>query len=372
MTDSLSGTYVGKNGSALTLFPDGTSEYYYMLYPSMDIDKGAGNWNYKDGTLTWMYNDKPVTATINEQSALSFTLEQTDGWNREQFIKASDSVENKSAEQYRRILRSSLNRPEMDNFDAVLNKNCTVSGLSIPLPFYWNKYDEDHAYFAELSESEERISALYIYPSNAQCSHDTFRSEASALWDLFADSYEATETLIEPSLVTIGNLDLIKGQLRLNVNGIKGTANIVIINNPNIDVIEILQFETDNTIFNYSADFEKTIQNITVSDSAEFDIGRTKNSTTNSSFASVTPELKAFLDSYEAFMDQYIVFMQKYENSNDTYAMLSDYLDMLQQYADFAEKIEQYNTEKLSAVDSAYYLEVTTRVAKKLYLAAIQ
>lgn len=39
MTDSLSGTYVGKNGSVLTLFPDGTSEYYYMLYSSMELTK---------------------------------------------------------------------------------------------------------------------------------------------------------------------------------------------------------------------------------------------------------------------------------------------------------------------------------------------
>lgn len=26
----LSGTYIGMNGSVLTLFPDGTTEYYYM------------------------------------------------------------------------------------------------------------------------------------------------------------------------------------------------------------------------------------------------------------------------------------------------------------------------------------------------------
>ena len=372
MVDSLSGTYVGKNGSALTLFPDGTSEYYYMLYSSMNVDKGAGNWSYKDGTLTWMYNGKPVTATINEQSALSFTLEQTDGWIRERFIKASDSTENKSVDQYRKILRNTLNRPEMDNFDAGLNKNCTVSGLSIPLPFYWNQYDEDYTYLAELSESEESVSTLSIYPFDVQCSQDTFRSKALDLWNSLANSYESTETLIEPSLVTIGNLDFIKGKLRLNIDGTEGPANIVLVNNPNIDIVGILQFETENTIFDYNADFEKTIQGITVSDSTESDVGRGENSITSNTPAGVTPELKAFLDSYEAFMEQYIAFMQKYENSDDTYAMLSDYLDMMQQYADFTEKIDQYDTDKMSAADSAYYLEVTTRVAKKLYSAAIQ
>ena len=371
MVDSLSGTYVGRNGSALTLFPDGTSEYYYMIYSSMDTDKGAGNWSYKDGTLTWMYNDKPVTATINEQSALSFTLEQTDGWIREQFIKASDSTENKSVDQYREILRGTLKRPEMDNFDVSLNKICTVSGLSIPLPFYWNKYDDDYAYFAEFSESEESLSALYIYPLNVQCPQDIFRSKSSAAWDLFANSDESTETLVEPSLVTIGNLDFIKGKLRFNINGKEGLANVAIVNNPNIDIIGIVQFETENTIFDYNADFEKTIQGITVSDTAESGGGRNEISTNNTPDG-VTPELKTFLDSYEAFIDRYIAFMQKYENSDDAYAMLSDYLDMMQQYADFAEKISQYNTDKMSDVDSAYCLEVTTRVAKKLYSAAIQ
>ena len=67
-----------------------------------------------------------------------------------------------------------------------------------------------------------------------------------------------------------------------------------------------------------------------------------------------------------------VSFIQKYENSDDTYSMLYDYLDMMQQYTDFAEKLDQYDTDKMSAVDSAYYLEVTTRVAKKLYAAAIQ
>ena len=67
-----------------------------------------------------------------------------------------------------------------------------------------------------------------------------------------------------------------------------------------------------------------------------------------------------------------VSFIQKYKNSDDTYSMLYDYLDMMQQYTNFAEKLDQYDTDKMSAVDSAYYLEVTTRVAKKLYAVAIQ
>ena len=141
-----------------------------------------------------------------------------------------------------------------------------------------------------------------------------------------------------------------------------------------------LYFTTDETIFKYNSDYTKIINSITVAETQATDStssdsnggGRAENSSATTSSNGVTPELKVFLDSYEAYMDRYIAFMQKYENSNDTYSMLYDYLDMMQQYADFTEKIDQYDTDKMSAVDSAYYLEVTMRVAKKLYAAAIQ
>ena len=46
--------------------------------------------------------------------------------------------------------------------------------------------------------------------------------------------------------------------------------------------------------------------------------------------------------------------------------MLTDYLSMMQEYAEFTEAINKYDTNEMSTADSMYYLEVTTRVAKKL------
>ena len=84
----------------------------------------------------------------------------------------------------------------------------------------------------------------------------------------------------------------------------------------------------------------------------------------------VNSELKAFLDEYEAFMDEYVGFMKKYKDSGNSTAMLYDYLNMMERYADFAQTAEEYNSNEMSAVDAAYYIEVTSRVSKKMLEAA--
>lgn len=80
----------------------------------------------------------------------------------------------------------------------------------------------------------------------------------------------------------------------------------------------------------------------------------------------VTPELKAFLNEYEAFFDEYIEFMKKYNSSGDTVSLMSDYLQMLEKYTSFTEAAEKYDSEEMNDADRAYYIEVTTRVSKKL------
>jgi len=80
--------------------------------------------------------------------------------------------------------------------------------------------------------------------------------------------------------------------------------------------------------------------------------------------SNVDPELKAFLDSYEAYMDEYCEFMETYDSSDTK--MLLQYTEMMTKYADFTKKAEAYDSETMSAADSAYYLEVMTRINAKL------
>ena len=82
----------------------------------------------------------------------------------------------------------------------------------------------------------------------------------------------------------------------------------------------------------------------------------------------VDPELKAFLDSYEEFMDEYIAFMKKYsEDPSNAVSMLTEYATIMEKYGEFAEKIEQYDEKEMSTEDAKYYLEVTTRVTRKMF-----
>lgn len=91
-----------------------------------------------------------------------------------------------------------------------------------------------------------------------------------------------------------------------------------------------------------------------------------KTEAADTSSGDVDSDLKAFLDEYEAFMDEYVEFMKKYKESGSSVEMLSDYMTMMQRYADFASAAEKYNSEEMSAADAAYYLDVTTRISKKM------
>ena len=80
----------------------------------------------------------------------------------------------------------------------------------------------------------------------------------------------------------------------------------------------------------------------------------------------VTPSFKEAMDSYEKFFDEYIAFMKKYKESENPLDMMSEYSDYMTQYAETMQKMSELEDEELSDADTAYYIEVTTRINKKL------
>ena len=108
--------------------------------------------------------------------------------------------------------------------------------------------------------------------------------------------------------------------------------------------------------------------NNTSSSSSNSGSSSTSSSSSGSgSSSTVDPDLKKFLDSYEDFMDDYVAFMKKYTSDpNNALSMMGDYMEMLQKYEEFAEKADRYNPDTMSAADAAYYLEVMTRIEKKM------
>lgn len=82
--------------------------------------------------------------------------------------------------------------------------------------------------------------------------------------------------------------------------------------------------------------------------------------------SAIDPDFKAAMDSYENFMDDYVAFMKKYSANPSDMSLLADYADYISDYADFVADFEAWEDEDMNAAEAAYYLEVQTRVSKKL------
>ena len=83
-------------------------------------------------------------------------------------------------------------------------------------------------------------------------------------------------------------------------------------------------------------------------------------------------DFKAAMDSYEAFMNEYCDFMKKYsENPTDT-GLIADYASYTAKYTDFVNKFSKWESEDLNDAETAYYIEVQTRVNNRLMEAALQ
>ena len=79
------------------------------------------------------------------------------------------------------------------------------------------------------------------------------------------------------------------------------------------------------------------------------------------------PEFKQAMDSYEEFMNEYCEFMKKYAESDGTdVELLADYTSYMSKYADVVEDFEAWDDGEMNTAETAYYLDVQTRVSKKL------
>ena len=77
-------------------------------------------------------------------------------------------------------------------------------------------------------------------------------------------------------------------------------------------------------------------------------------------------DFKEAMDSYESFMNEYVTFMKKFNNNSSDYTLLNEYSKYMSKYNDFSEKFDKWNSENLNEKETKYYIEVQTRVNKKL------
>lgn len=80
------------------------------------------------------------------------------------------------------------------------------------------------------------------------------------------------------------------------------------------------------------------------------------------------PEFKEAMDTYEDFMNEYCDFMEKYAESDGTdLGLLGDYTDYISKYADVVDAFEKWEEDDMNAKETAYYLDVQTRINKRLF-----
>lgn len=79
------------------------------------------------------------------------------------------------------------------------------------------------------------------------------------------------------------------------------------------------------------------------------------------------PEFKKAMDSYEEFMNEYCGFMKKYAESDGTdVGLLADYVEYMSKYADVVKDFEVWDDGEMNTAETAYYLDVQTRINMKL------
>lgn len=79
------------------------------------------------------------------------------------------------------------------------------------------------------------------------------------------------------------------------------------------------------------------------------------------------PEFIEAMDKYEEFMDEYCDFMTAYSKSDGTdLKMLASYADYMKKYAEVVKAFEKWEDEEMNDAETLYYIDVQTRINKKL------
>ena len=82
--------------------------------------------------------------------------------------------------------------------------------------------------------------------------------------------------------------------------------------------------------------------------------------------ASMRPEFKEAMDSYEAFYDEYCAFMKKYQENPADLSLLAEYANMMSKLTEMDEKFDAWEDGDLNDEELKYYMEVQTRVTQKM------
>ena len=95
-----------------------------------------------------------------------------------------------------------------------------------------------------------------------------------------------------------------------------------------------------------------------------------QNQNQNNNGNELRTNFKSAMDSYEKFIDEYLAFLKKYSNNTNDKSLISEYERYMKKYDNMVKDFEKWNSNNLNEAEEKYFLEVQTRVNKKLADAA--
>lgn len=185
--EAIVGTYVGKNGSGLILYPDGKADYYWKDW---DEAVSGNTWSYNDGVLAVfipkMYGitaDVKATANIGESNTSSFVLSSDSlNWDDEEYEKVSEKSVALSKSEYDKLIFGEDTSTEQQQ-----NTEYECCGIVFEIPSYLkpdssNQSDMDNFI-------SEHCGLAFINGKADGLNRDQFEKKAG----------EATKSLLEES-----------------------------------------------------------------------------------------------------------------------------------------------------------------------------
>lgn len=368
-TSFVTGTYVGNQGSAISVYEDGEAVYYWNGWEEI---KSGNKWHYDDGVLTITVDalECDITAEIDEQIAEGDEIifkSDSINWDNETFIKAYSDRKKLTANEYRKVIEAIW--PTMENKRITSDyqeDNCekiyiggyrflVSDGLEIKKEDNKINVTKSDILMNFVSYKDDNLALVYaLYQDQIpdELVKNAFSNFMVEKKDPHAVEFGEASGDCYDYVATMGNYHIYAHVILSFTDETNELLVIGLFYQPKDEEKVMKMYE--NVIGSAKKEAEPITEEVTEPAAKE------------SQNDGVDPELKAFLDSYEEFIDRYVEFMKDYMKGTNMAGMLADYAKIMSEYAEFTSKLEKIDEKSLSAADYAYYLEVTSRTLKKM------
>lgn len=246
-------------------------------------------------------------------------------------------------------------------FQAEKTERTTLGVAPVEANFYYSKADDASIVFINIDCTLTDLNSVRM-------------SDMETIADAFVSTFLPVNTRQNSTAGSVADCDCCTAEYEGTLNtGAEGYTKMAVIKNANAPSC---------VVFIVAGTEKHKEQTSSLFDSAIITVQKGTNQSTNGNNVSgmgngnnignklsgkQNADMREFLDSYEAFVDEYVAFMKKYSsNSSNVVTMLGEYLDMLTKLEELSEKANQYDTDKMTDEDAAYYLKVMNRCNEKM------